>query len=83
MSTSVAPFAIASFVSNAFVSVVLAPSGKPMTVQTSISVPFSSLAANSTHVGLTQTEANWCVLASSINFQSRIFVYAVSMLYDQ
>ena len=43
----------------------LAPKGKPITVQTFTSVPLSSFAANSTKQGLTQTLANLNFLASA------------------
>jgi len=42
----------------ALISVVVAPSGKPMTVHTGTLVPRKFLAARFTHVGLMQTEAN-------------------------
>ena len=81
MSTSVAPFEMASFVSNAFVSDVVAPRGNPITVQTSTPVPFSSSAASLTQVGFTQTEANLYSFASFISCKISAFVYAVSKQY--
>ena len=68
ISTSSAPFAIASLVSKALTSIVFAPKGKPITVQTFTSLPFKSLAANSTLVGFMQTEAKLYSKASLQSF---------------
>ena len=65
MSISLAPFFIASSVSKTFTSFVLAPSGKPITVQTLTSVPFKLSAHFLTHTGFTQTEKKLYSLASS------------------
>ena len=57
ISISSAPFWTASFVSKAFTAEVVAPKGKPTTVQTFTSEPSSPVFACLTHVGLTQTLA--------------------------
>ena len=57
MSSSVAPFASASFASKTFVSVVDDPCGKPMTVPTATSVPSRMAFARFTSAGRTQTDA--------------------------
>ena len=67
ISTSSAPFSIAFFVSNAFVSGVVAPKGKPITVQTFTSDPSKSSLAYFTQVGFTHTEAKLYSFASSHN----------------
>ena len=66
ISISSAPFSIASFVSNAFTRLVLAPRGNPITVQTFTSESFKASAARETQVGLTQTLAKLYSLASAI-----------------
>ncbi|CRG03242.1 Uncharacterised protein [Streptococcus pneumoniae] len=66
ISISLAPFSMAFFVSNAFTSLVDAPSGKPMTVHTNTSVPFNCSAEYSTCVGLTQIDLKPYSLASLI-----------------
>jgi len=68
ISISSAPFLIASIVSNALVSIVLAPSGNPITVQTKTSLPFNKLAACWTLAGLTQTLLKSYLIASSQSF---------------
>ncbi|CAG5144500.1 Uncharacterised protein [Streptococcus pneumoniae] len=75
ISISSAPFWIASFVSNAFTAEVVAPKGKPTTVQTLTSVPSSPFLACSTQVGLTQTLAKPYSLASD-NKLSICFFFA-------
>ncbi|MNP48575.1 hypothetical protein D3C76_1427060 [compost metagenome] len=68
ISTSPAPLAIALVVSNALVSVVEDPSGKPITVHTLTSgVSFNTSWAVATQAGFTQTEANLYAFASSAN----------------
>lgn len=57
MSISWAPFAQASRVSKIFVSLVVLPSGKPITVQTITCEPASSFAASATWHGFTHTDA--------------------------
>jgi hypothetical protein len=74
MSTSSAPFSIAFFVSNAFVSGVFAPRGKPITVQTFTSVPCNNSLAYFTHVGFTHTEAKLYSFASLQSFSICSFV---------
>ena len=64
ISISSAPFWIASLVSKAFTVEVVAPKGKPTTVQILTSVPSSPFLAYSTQVGLTQTLAKSYSLAS-------------------
>ena len=64
MSTSFAPWATASLASAALISELLAPRGKPMTVQTRTSEPASSRAQRGTQVGFTHTEAKPYFFAS-------------------
>ena len=65
MSSSDAPFFIASMASTILTVVVLAPKGKPTTAQTLISVPFRSWRARETWQLLTTTQANPNFFASS------------------
>jgi len=58
ISTSSAPFAIASFVSKALAEEVAAPRGNPITVQTFTSVPANCAFAKATRAGFTHTEQN-------------------------
>ena len=58
ISTSSAPLAIASLVSKALTAEVFAPKGKPITVHTFTSLPFSSSFASSIFAGFIQTEKN-------------------------
>ena len=64
MSISLAPCRMAVWVSKAFTSAAVAPSGKPITVQTFTAEPFSSWAHSSTQVGLMHTEAKPYLRAS-------------------
>ena len=74
ISTSVAPFAITSFVSKALTSVVVAPKGNPITVQTSTSVPSNAVAATGTIDGFMQTEAKLYSTASLQSFKTSFSV---------
>ncbi|GAT38310.1 deoxyribose-phosphate aldolase [Listeria monocytogenes] len=74
ISTSFAPFWIASFTSNAFTSGVFAPSGKPITVHTTDSAPASCSADSFTQVGFTHTEAKPYSLASFVSVKICSFV---------
>ena len=65
ISTSSAPFAIASFVSKALAEEVAAPRGNPITVQTFTSVPANCAFAKATRAGFTHTEQNPYSAASS------------------
>ena len=73
ISISSAPFSIASFVSNAFTSLVEAPSGKPMTVHTLTDDPSSSVDAVFTQVGLTHTDAKEYFSPSSQSLNDLLF----------
>ena len=53
----IAAITSAFFASKTFAAVLIAPRGKPITVQTATSVPFSKSAQRDTQQGLTQTEA--------------------------
>ena len=79
ISTSVAPFAIASAVSNALTSVVFAPKGNPITVHTSTSVPSKTFAATLTIAGLTHTDAK---LYSTASLQSLITSFTVASAFN-
>ena len=65
MSTSDAPFTIASLVSMALVTEVFAPNGNPMTVHTFTGVPSRRLEAKLAFAGFTHTEAKPYSFASS------------------
>ena len=66
ISTSSAPFLIASAASKALTVDVLAPKGKPITVQTLTSVAANFSAAKLTQVGLIQTLMKSYWIASSM-----------------
>ncbi len=68
MSTSAAPSKITRRVSYCLTSAVVAPSGKPTTVQTPTPLPRSSRAQSATQAGLTQTVAKWNSAASRQSF---------------
>ena len=73
MSTSVAPSRMHRRVSKALTWVVVAPSGKPMTVHTFTGLPSSSCRHSDTQPGFTHTDAKLNLRASAHSFSKSGF----------